>query len=49
VPLNRVARIAGDIGAEVNLHPGTARRVLRAHVQTLQHHDTASSGTGGRP
>ena len=49
VPLNQVARIAGDIGAEVNLHPGTARRVLRAHVQALQHHDAVSSGTGGRP
>jgi hypothetical protein len=49
VPLNQVARIAGDIGAEVNLHPGTARRILRAHVRALQHHDAASSGTGGRP
>jgi hypothetical protein len=46
VPLNQVARIAGDIGAEVNLHPGTARRVLRAHVQTLQHHGPANNGTG---
>jgi hypothetical protein len=36
LPLNRVARIAGQIGAEVNLHPGTARRVLKAHVQFLQ-------------
>ncbi len=33
VPLNQVARIAGDIGTEVDLHRGTARRVLRAHVQ----------------
>jgi hypothetical protein len=49
VPLSQLARIAGDIGAEVNLHPGTARRVLRAHVQALQHHDAMSSGTGGRP
>ena len=49
VPLNQVARIASDIGPEVNLHPGTARRVLRAHVQTVQHHDAVSSGTGGRP
>jgi hypothetical protein len=39
VPLNQVARIAGDIGAEVDLHQGTARRVLRAHVLALQHRD----------
>jgi hypothetical protein len=49
VPLNQVARIAGDIGAEVDLHRGTARRVLRAHVLALQHHDPASSGTGAKP
>ena len=30
-----MARIAEQIGAEVDLHPGTARRVLRAHVQAL--------------
>jgi hypothetical protein len=36
LPLQRVARIAGEIGAEVSLHQGTARRVLRAHVQALQ-------------
>jgi hypothetical protein len=36
LPLNRVARIAGEIGAEVDLHQGTARRVLKAHVQALQ-------------
>jgi len=34
-PLNRTSRIAGQIAAEVGLHPGTARRVLRAHVQAL--------------
>jgi hypothetical protein len=49
VPLNQVARIASDIGAEVNLHSGTARRVLRAHVHALQHHDAVSSGTEGKP
>ena len=37
LPLNQVARIAGEIGDEVNLHQGTARRVLKAHVQALQH------------
>jgi len=36
MPLDRLARIAAGIGAEVNLHPGTARRVLRAHVRALQ-------------
>ena len=36
LPLSRVARVAGEIGAEVNLHRGTARRVLRAHVMALQ-------------
>jgi len=49
VPLNQVARIAGDIGAEVDLHRGTARRVLRAHVQALQHHNPAHNGTGATP
>ena len=34
-PLNRTARIAAQIAAEVGLHPGTARRILRAHVQAL--------------
>lgn len=36
LPLSQVARIAGEIGDEVSLHRGTARRVLRAHVQALQ-------------
>jgi len=49
VPLNQLARIAGDIGSEVDLHQGTARRVLRAHVQALQHHGPASNGTGATP
>jgi hypothetical protein len=48
VPLNQVARIASDIGAEVDLHRGTARRVLRAHVQALQHHDPANNRTGAK-
>jgi hypothetical protein len=41
LPLNQVARIASQIASEVSLHPGTARRVLRAHVKTLQ--DNASN------
>ena len=47
LPLNRTARIAGEIAAEVDLHPGTARRVLRAHVQSL--HQQATPGTEPRP
>ena len=49
LPLNRVARIAGEIGAEVDLHPGTARRVLKSHVQALQHQTTSDTGTEPRP
>ena len=36
VPLTQVSRIANAIGAEVSLSPGTARRVLLAHVRALQ-------------
>jgi hypothetical protein len=36
VPLTQVSRIANTIGAEVSLSPGTARRVLLAHVRALQ-------------
>jgi hypothetical protein len=36
VPLTHVSRIANTIGAEVSLSPGTARRVLLAHVRALQ-------------
>ena len=36
LPLTQVSRVANTIGAEVNLSPGTARRVLLAHVRTLQ-------------
>jgi hypothetical protein len=39
LPLSQVARLAGQIGAEVDLHQGTARRVLRAHVQAIQRQD----------
>jgi hypothetical protein len=40
LPLKQVSGIANQIGAEVSLSPGTARRVLLAHVRTLQngHH-----------
>jgi hypothetical protein len=49
LPLNRVARIAMDIATEVDLHPGTARRVLRAHVRALHQQATAPTSTEARP
>ena len=36
LPLRQVSGIANQIGAEVGLSPGTARRVLLAHVRALQ-------------
>jgi hypothetical protein len=36
LPLKQVSGIANAIGAEVDLSPGTARRVLLAHVRALQ-------------
>jgi hypothetical protein len=36
LPLNQVSGIANQIGAEVDLSPGTARRVLLTHVRALQ-------------
>jgi hypothetical protein len=36
VPLAQVSGIANAIGTEVSLSPGTARRVLLAHVRALQ-------------
>jgi hypothetical protein len=36
LPLKQVSGIANTISAEVDLSPGTARRVLLAHVRTLQ-------------
>jgi hypothetical protein len=36
LPLKQVSRIANQIAAEVSLSPGTARRVLLAHVRALQ-------------
>lgn len=49
LPLSHVARIAGQIGSEVSLHQGTARRILRAHVMTLQGRDTDASRKETRP
>jgi hypothetical protein len=36
IPLKSVSKIATGIAAEIDLAPGTARRVLLAHVRTLQ-------------
>ena len=36
LPLQQVSGIANTIGAEVDLSPGTARRVLLDHVRALQ-------------
>jgi hypothetical protein len=36
LPLRQVSGIANQIGVEVSLSPGTARRVLLAHVRALQ-------------
>ena len=36
LPLKQVSGIANTIGAEVDLSPGTARRVLLNHVRALQ-------------
>jgi hypothetical protein len=44
-----VARIASQIGAEVSLHPGTARRILKAHVKALQQQATDSTEPEARP
>ncbi len=49
LPLGQVARIAGEIGAEVSLHQGTARRVLKAHVQTLQGDNNHHPETEAQP
>jgi hypothetical protein len=51
LPLNKVSKIANAIGAEVSLSPGTARRVLLAHVRALQngHPDPDTTPTEARP
>jgi len=44
LPLKHVSAIANTIGAEVDLSPGTARRVLLAHVRALQNGHPHHSG-----
>jgi len=50
IPLTSVSRIATGIAAEIGLAPGTARRVLLAHVRALRDGQTASepSPSAGR-
>ena len=43
VPLHQVAAIATTIGRDIGLHPGTARRVLRAHVRTVHEHQAPAA------
>ena len=48
IPLKQVSKVANQIAAEVSLSPGTARRVLLAHVRAVQNSpspDTARPGT----
>ena len=45
VPLTGVSRIANTIATEIGLSPGTARRVLLAHVRALQKGDHAAALT----
>lgn len=44
IPLTSVSRIATSIAAEVDLAPGTARRVLLAHVRSLRSGQNTSQG-----
>jgi hypothetical protein len=48
VQLGQVSQIANRIGAEVDLHQGTARRVLMAHVRALQN-GTPTGRREGQP
>jgi hypothetical protein len=43
IPLTSVSKIATGIASEIDLAPGTARRVLLAHVRTLQNDQKAAS------
>jgi hypothetical protein len=36
IPLERVSRLATELASDISYHPGTARRVLLAHVRHLQ-------------
>jgi hypothetical protein len=36
MPVERVSRLATDLARDIGYHPGTARRVLLAHVRRLQ-------------
>ena len=45
LPLKQVSQIANTIAAEVDLSPGTARRVLLAHVRAIQNGHPSPNGT----
>jgi hypothetical protein len=45
LPLKQVSKIANTIAAEVALSPGTARRVLLAHVRAIQNGHPSPNGT----
>jgi hypothetical protein len=42
IPLGQTARLAGEVAAEVELHPGAARTALRSAVQAAQQAGSAS-------
>jgi hypothetical protein len=50
VPLGEVARLAGEVAAEIGYSPGTARRELARHVRQLQAASAAArpDNEGGR-
>ena len=44
IPVENVARLATELAVGIGYHPGTARRVLLAHVRQLQaQHDTTAT------
>jgi hypothetical protein len=51
VPLGEVARLAGQVAAEIGYSPGTARRELARHVRQLQAASATAqpSNEGGNP
>jgi hypothetical protein len=50
VPPGEVARLAGQVAAEIGYSPGTARRELARHVRQLRSAAApATPGQGGTP
>jgi hypothetical protein len=49
IPVEKVSRLATELAGEIGYHPGTARRVLLAHVRDLQaDHSAVRPGQDGR-